>query len=192
MWHELWHSLGGRRSFYKDPDPLIQRLTKYNENINPTKKSLRFTKDQTLFKGKGVQKQNMFDALKAVPENSNLSDNFLRDFVDDELTFYNFINKEILIKNHEVRSRMQAALDRLRNLGYNTSELIGHPEKFKEWINELRNNRVFVPSDLRQLLMAYDIDDLGNYASKMLTTSGGLYLGNQYLNSNYGNNKNMY
>jgi len=43
---------------------------------------------------------------------------------------------------------MQTTLDRLRELGYDTKELIANPNKFREWINELKRNRVNMSWDL--------------------------------------------
>ena len=192
MWHELWHSLGGTRR--TDPDPLIQRLVKYNNEINPTKKSeaLQYVKDMIDLPGASTRKESIVKFLKS--NNPSMSDDDLVRFAEDELDRYDFLKKEVLQKNYEVRSRMQATLDRLRELGYDTRELIANPDKFREWINELKRNRVNMSWDLQHLLSIYDIQDLANYASKMLSTTGELYLENKYLlnNNNLSSKQNMY
>lgn len=188
MWHELWHSLGGR-GIATDPNPLIQRLSNYNQSINPTQKSrmLKHVEDlsQSASDSNLSREESMFQRLK--PVNENVDEDVLNNFIGEELRVRDWLSDEILSKNHEVRSRMHAVLDRFRQLGYDTKELIGSPQKFIDWVNELKDNRVIIPWDLQHLLQSYDIKDLSNYASKMLSTTGGMYLGGKYLNQ-YGNN----
>lgn len=43
--------------------------------------------------------------------------------------------------------------------------------------------KVNVPYDLNHLLQVANLDDLANYASKMLTTSGVVYSGSKMLNN---------
>lgn len=132
--------------------------------------------------GTSTREESIVKFLK--PANSNLSNETLQNFAKNELKSHYFLIEEVFSKNRETRSRMQSILDRFRELGYDTKELITNPDKFIDWVNDLKNNRVNMPWDLQHLLTTYDIYDLANYASKMLTTTGGLYLGNKYLLNN--------
>lgn len=184
MWHELWHSLGGRDGF-TDPNPLIQKLQKYNESINPTNKSSAIKTVESMIADSDNPEQAIVNALKSA--NPDISDRALARFADKEKSTYNFLMDEIS-KKAEVRSRMQTTLDRFRNLGYDTKELINDPSKFIKWVNEIKNNRIHMPYDLQHLLQRYNIRDLANYASKMLSTTGGVYLGTQLNNNSKNNN----
>ncbi len=191
MWHELWHSLGGTQGV--DPNPLIQRLTKYNNGINPTNKSGALKRIETMsdLPGTLTREESITNFLK--PVNPNLSNETLQNFAKDELGAYDFLIEDVFSKNSEVRSRMQSTLDRLRELGYDTKELITNPDKFIDWVNDLNKNRVNMPWDLQHLLMTYDIHDLAKYASRVLTTTGGIYTGNKYLlNNNQSSKQNIY
>ena len=185
MWHEIWHSLGGRDKDTIDPNPLIQKLQKYNESINPTNKSHAIKEFENMVANSNDPEQAIINVLR--PVNPSISDRALARFARNENRIYNFLNEEVS-KKEEVRSRMEATLEKFRNLGYDTKKLINNPDKFIQWVNEIKNNRIYVPYDLQHLLQRYNIRDLANYASKMLSTTGGVYLGTSQLNNNSKNN----
>ena len=85
-------------------------------------------------------------------ENQGFDKWFSEHFADRNANAAKWNLREVFNKPQEFRSRMAATLDYLRNKGYNTSELIQNPSKFKDWINELRTKKINVPYDLNHLL----------------------------------------
>ena len=173
MIHELMHSIGGKTSFPPEPslNPMLSKLRNYNDKL------------QRLIRESDVNKYYRSNEVAQFVENQGFSKWFSENFADRNANAAKWNLKEVLNKPQEFRSRMAATLDYLRNKGYNTSELIQNPSKFKDWINELRTKKVNVPYDLNHLLQVSNLDDLANYASKMLTTSGVVYSGSKMLNN---------
>lgn len=174
LWHELIHSIGGHNKNLIEKNPLVARLRAYNENITPTELSpaMKLAQDKNLLRNE-MQYYN-----------PNKSPKTIEGWLDKEINDRNWYDKEIIKKPEETRSRMASTLDRFRQLGYNTKELVSNPQKFKDWIAEIQKKRIYMPYDTQHLLASYDIDALANYASKMLTTTGGVYLGSKIFNTN--------
>lgn len=168
-WHEIWHSLGGNAA--PSSYPQLYKLQKFNESINPQKlsKAMERAEDPTL--------ETQLIQQGASPR---AAQRFVQYERGDERG-RSWFEEEIVQKPREVRSRMQATLDRFRQLGYDTRQLINNPSLFKQWVNaEMRKGTNF-SWDIGHLLQTYNINDLANYASKMLTATGAAYLGGQQM-----------
>lgn len=171
--HEIFHSIGGKSS---EPaiskNPMLYRLRKYNDRILPTKENdlhhhIRFFPgDISNF----VQNQGFSKYLSDLFAQRNL-----------KVAKVNYDNT--LGQSVEFRSRMASVLDFFRNKGYNTMELIQDPSKFKVWVEDLRKTSANVPRGLNQLLQSTDINELSQYASKMLSTLTGTLLSSKMLNN---------
>lgn len=176
LWHELTHSIGGHNKKVLESSPLVDRLRKYNESINPTK--LSGAREYASTSESNLLKNLERDYPEWYKENPKRAEKFAK----EETRYANWLDNEIVLKNNEVRSRMSATLDRFRQLGYDTKEILNNPQKFIDWINEIKHKKIHMPYDTQHLLMTYDIKDLANYASKMLSTTGVIYTGSQILN----------
>lgn len=171
--HELMHSVGGKTFLPPEPslNPMISKLRNYNDKL------------WKLVRESDVNKYYRSNEVAQFVENQGFNKWFSEHFADSNANAAKWNLREVFNKPQEFRSRMAATLDYLRNKGYNTSELIQNPSKFKDWINELRTEKANVPYDLNHLLQVANLDDLANYASKMLTTSGVIYSSSKILNN---------
>lgn len=170
--HELMHSVGGKTtSPVSSLNPMLSKLRNYNDKL------------QKLVRESDVNKYYRSNEVAQFVENQGFNKWFSEHFANRNASGAEWNLREVFNKPWEFRSRMAATLDYLRNKGYNTSELIQNPSKFKDWINELRTEKANVPFDLNHLLQVANLDDLANYASKMLTTSGVVYSGSKMLNN---------
>ena len=179
IWHELMHSIGGK-DVYELEYPLLNRLRKHNKDIQPYQ-------SKSFFEQRSPQSTlSLIDDQKWLSDFNDVSSPTRQgkvDWLDRNTRRHDFLLKEIHLKPEEFRSRLSTTLYQLRRLGYDTSELIKNPEKFSEWIKELRNKNVDMPWDLNQLLAIYGEEGLNKAASKILTTTGGVYLGSKMLNN---------
>ena len=167
--HEIMHSIGGKTSKpLNNSNPMLRKLREYNDKITPIQEE-ELNKTLRFFPGD----------IKNFVKNQGYSDWYSNAFAKRNKMVADNLYSEIMMKPYEFRSRMAVTLDYLRNKGYNTAELIKDPSKFKMWIENLRKSKANVPNNLNQLLQVTDIDALANYASKMLSTTGGIYLGSK-------------
>lgn len=174
--HEIFHSIGGHNKFVAEKNPLITKLRRFNEAINPTTKS-----DKMKYVGDDLT--SFLDKIKKdYPEWYSKHPQGRTKFATTEVKRARWLEKNLTPE--EVRSRMASTLDRLRTLGYDTKELLKNPDKFRVWINEIKNKGIHMPYDTQHLLMKYNIRDLGLYASRMLSTTGSIYTGNKIVDKN--------
>ena len=174
-WHELMHSIGGKTYFERDY-PLLNRLKAYNDKL-----AARTYQSEEFFKQRSVE-----ESLKRISDKKWLDDynnpkspkhEAYAKLLSDNTDMHDWLLKEIHLQPWEFRSRLSTVLQQLRNLGYDTSELINKPEKFSQWIKDLRAKNTNMSWDLNQLLAIYGEEGLNNAASKILTTTGAAYLG---------------
>ena len=171
--HEIFHSVGGKtHQPIISKNPMLYRLRNYNDRIMPTKENdlhhhIRF------FPG---------DVSNFI-QNQGFSKYFSDLFAQRNLKVAKVNYDNTLGQSVEFRSRMASVLDFFRNKGYNTMELIQDPSKFKVWVEDLRKTSANVPRGLNQLLQSTDINELSQYASKMLSTTGVALSSSKMLNN---------
>ena len=171
MWHELMHSIAGS-GFEETSYPMLNKLKRFNDSTQPLTKSAYNDIDEDFF----VSYRKAFDNYPTANPDKLANKALVEQHIK------NVLDKEIVNKPQEYRSRLSTVLYRLRNLGYDTSKLVDNPNLFSQWITELGKKNTHMPWDLNQLLMPYDLKGLSQASGKLLTTSGGVYLGSKLYN----------
>lgn len=170
-WHELMHSIGGLSRFETDY-PFLRQLTEFNMGIQPTPRvrfNLQLDPKTNLTLHRIIKKYSSPTRATVDAARNN--------------AYTDWLNREIVNKPWEFRSRMSTTNYMLRQLGYDTSKLIDNPELFNNWMTEIKNAGIEIPYDTNHVRYIYG-DKLKNPASKILGTVGGLYLGSQLFNNN--------
>lgn len=179
IWHELQHSIGGTSSGELSPRyPMLKKLREFNDKLIPQSENILFND----LINNSDKVENFLVRAGRNPKDAQISTQFNKNRAI-------WLKNEVLDKSYESRSRLSAALDYMRRLGYNTSEFISNPGKFNEVINDLIKKGKVEGDQLNQLLMIFgNSKGLANYASKMLSIPTAGYFGYNSFVNNYDDN----